>query len=66
MKSFTRMCRPSLPRAIILLALTLLFLPAQAHETETTIGEPGFRPDSEHAEAFVSGCENSTIVSRVE
>ena len=61
MNRFTRMCRPSLPRAIILLALTLLFLPANAHEAETTIGEPGFRPDSEHAEAFVAACESSTI-----
>ncbi|MDJ0794083.1 MAG: hypothetical protein QNI98_07545 [Woeseiaceae bacterium] len=61
MNRFTRMCRPSLPRAIILLALTLLFLPANAHEAETTIGEPGFRPDSEHAAAFVAACESSTI-----
>ncbi len=61
MNRFTRMCRPSLPRAIILLALTLLFLPANGHEAETTIGEPGFRPDSEHADAFVAACESSTI-----
>ena len=61
MNRLTDMCRPSLPRAIILLALTLLLLPAYAHEAETTIGEPGFRPDSEHAEAFVAACERSTI-----
>jgi len=61
MNRFARMCRPSIPRVAILLALTLLFLPANAHEAETTIGEPGFRPTSEHAEVFVTACENSTI-----
>ncbi len=61
MKRFTYMCRPSLPRVIVLLALALLFLPASAHEAETTITEPGFRPDSEHAQAFVRACESSTI-----
>ena len=61
MKRSTHMCRPSLARAIILLALTLLFLPANGHEAETTIGEPGFRPDSEHAGTFVAACEDSTI-----
>ena len=61
MKRSTHLCRPSLPRAAFLLALTLLFLPANAHEAETTIGEPGFRPASEHADTFIAGLEDATI-----
>lgn len=41
--------------------LIVLFLPVLAHETEEKTAQPGFRPDSEHAAAFLDALDTATI-----
>ena len=41
--------------------LVVLSLSAAAHESEKTIQDPGFRPQSEHAQAFLDSLDTTTI-----
>ena len=51
-----RSCRA----ALIFLALVMA-IPALAHETQEKVEDPGFRPESEQASAFIESFDNATI-----
>ncbi len=40
---------------------TVLSLPALAHESDDKLGDPGFRPYSDHASAFLNAVDTATI-----
>lgn len=48
-------------KAIIALLLLLFSQAAVPHETTEKLAEPGFRPDSEHAQAFIESLGTATI-----
>lgn len=57
-------CELRFSRAIQILLATCVvavLLPASGHEHEETIPEPGFRPDSEYAPAFLHALDTATI-----
>ncbi|MBT8083466.1 MAG: hypothetical protein KJO56_13660 [Gammaproteobacteria bacterium] len=49
------------PRISVALGLALLVSLAAAHEPRELLDDPGFRPDSPHAAAFVESLETATI-----
>ena len=53
-------CRFALQTAV-LVSLLLFAVPAMAHETDELLDQPGFRPDSAHAAAFVAALDSATI-----
>jgi len=46
---------------LIAACLAFLSLSATAHEPETTIPDPGFRPQSEYAQAFLDSLDTATV-----
>ena len=49
-------------RLLVLSCLSACFLTATAHEADQTSPYPGFRPPSEHSEAFLESLDTATIV----
>ena len=50
-----------LMRLLVLSCLSASFLTAAAHEADQTTPHPGFRPPSEHSEAFLESLDAATI-----
>ena len=61
MKSHSNFYTSSTPWTLIAACLTILSLSATAHEPEKTIQDPGFRPQSEHAQAFLDSLNVTTV-----
>lgn len=61
MKSQSTFCTFSTSWTLIAACLAFLSLSATAHESETTIPDPGFRPQSEHAQAFLDSLDTATV-----
>lgn len=55
------MLHPNVIQAFLCALLWLALLPAAAHEAQQTIPEPGFRPPSEHAPAFVEAVGTMSV-----
>ena len=61
MKSQSTFCIFSTSWTLIAACLAFLSLSATAHEPETTTPDPGFRPQSEYAQAFLDSLDTATV-----
>ena len=61
MKSQSTFCTFSTSWTLIAACLAFLSLSATAHQPETTIPDPGFRPQSEYAQVFLDSLDTATV-----
>ena len=62
MSGWSAFRHPGSCQIIGVLLAGVLAIPALAHETQEKVEDPGFRPESEHASAFVESFDTATIV----
>lgn len=61
MSGWSAFRHPDFSQITLVVLVGVLALPAFAHETQEKVEDPGFRPESEQASAFIASFENATI-----